>query len=101
MAHCPSCNAEIDASSTKCLNCGALFGPGSSWAPIVEGAPPIAEPPASMLPVIHLAVGVIVGVLMAVLSWGMAFPESPLHPLASSMPGVRGAVQVATLPALI
>jgi hypothetical protein len=101
MARCPSCNVEIDASSTKCLNCGALFGPGSSWAPIVEGAPPIVEPPVSMLPLLHLAVGVIAGVLMAILSWGMYFPESPLHAWVSSISSVRGVLSVATFPAQI
>jgi hypothetical protein len=31
--YCPNCSAELKVSEAECWNCGALFGPNSSWAP--------------------------------------------------------------------
>jgi len=34
MAHyCPNCSAELKPPVADCWNCGALFGPASSWTP--------------------------------------------------------------------
>src|SRR6266496_2513748 len=31
--YCPNCSAELNALEVECWNCGALFGPNSSWIP--------------------------------------------------------------------
>jgi hypothetical protein len=31
--YCPNCSAQLKAPEVECWNCGALFGPSSSWAP--------------------------------------------------------------------
>ena len=31
LGNCPNCRKVIRLSSANCLNCGAVFGPGSTW----------------------------------------------------------------------
>ena len=35
MPTCPNCRAAIEASAAECEKCGALFGTGSVWSPVV------------------------------------------------------------------
>jgi len=45
MPFCPNCAAELNPGEQEsaCSNCGALFGAGSAWKPMVA---PLAQPPA-------------------------------------------------------
>lgn len=39
MAHCPGCGANLPHEALECGNCGALFGPDTSWSPVEDGDP--------------------------------------------------------------
>src|SRR5687768_2462828 len=36
--YCPNCSAPLREPGVDCWNCGAIFGPGSSWTPTAEPA---------------------------------------------------------------
>ncbi|MGE4109479.1 MAG: hypothetical protein AB7E73_02145 [Burkholderiales bacterium] len=36
MAYCPSCSTTIATDAQSCEQCGANFGPGSSWKPLEQ-----------------------------------------------------------------
>ena len=94
MSYCPSCAAELAADATRCPNCGAVFGPGSEWAPLAQ--PPAPEPPSVAGRVLSIVVKIVLVLAsVAALGLGGAFAINERNEGAAGLMALAAIIVVA------